>query len=104
MHGLLCVHVSFLCLSACVCLCLCLCLCLYLCLYLCVSASNCSSSVSKYNRSITACGLCCRWVQEFQGTKFQTYIDWMALASVISLLDVPALSLPCGFTTEGEWQ
>lgn len=42
-----------------------------------------------------------RYVAECAGVKFETYIDWLAIAFAISLTTAPALSLPCGFTSEG---
>jgi amidase len=42
-----------------------------------------------------------RYVEECAGRKFESYIDWLAIAYSISLTTCPALSLPCGFTSEG---
>ncbi|TKT81450.1 amidase family protein [Aquamicrobium sp. LC103] len=42
-----------------------------------------------------------RYVEECGGVKFATYIDWLAIAYAITLTGAPALSLPCGFTSEG---
>jgi len=42
-----------------------------------------------------------RYVAECAGTTFETYIDWLAIAYAITLTTAPALSLPCGFTSEG---
>lgn len=42
-----------------------------------------------------------RYVTECAGVVFETYIDWLAIAFAISLTTAPALSLPCGFTSEG---
>lgn len=42
-----------------------------------------------------------RYVTECAGQKFDTYIDWLAIAYSISLTTAPALSLPCGFTGSG---
>jgi amidase len=42
-----------------------------------------------------------RYVSECAGHKFETYIDWLAIAYAITLTFCPALSLPCGFTNEG---
>jgi amidase len=42
-----------------------------------------------------------RYLTECAGTKFETYIDWLAIAYAITLTFCPALSLPCGFTGEG---
>jgi amidase len=42
-----------------------------------------------------------RYVTECAGKKFETYIDWLAIAYAISLTTAPALSLPCGYTRSG---
>jgi len=42
-----------------------------------------------------------RYLTECAGQKFDNYIEWLAIASAITLACCPALSLPCGFTTEG---
>eukprot|EP00877_Chromochloris_zofingiensis_P006981 jgi/Chrzof1/2536/Cz11g19090.t1 len=42
-----------------------------------------------------------RWPQECEGVSFTTYIDWLLMASAISLMNVPSISIPCGFTAEG---
>ncbi|HEX2136227.1 MAG TPA: amidase family protein [Microvirga sp.] len=42
-----------------------------------------------------------RFVEECAGVRFDTYIDWLAIAFSISLTTAPALSLPCGYTSEG---
>ena len=42
-----------------------------------------------------------RYLAECAGQKFDNYIEWMAIASAITLAGCPALSLPCGFTAEG---
>jgi amidase len=41
-----------------------------------------------------------RYLAECDGVKFQTYIDWLAIAYATTLCCCPALSLPCGFTRE----
>jgi len=41
------------------------------------------------------------WVREINGLKMATYIDWMMSCSFITLTELPALSVPCGFTREG---
>ncbi len=41
------------------------------------------------------------WVKEINGVKMATYIDWMATCYAISLLGLPAVSIPCGFTPTG---
>jgi len=42
-----------------------------------------------------------RYVTEVEGYRFDTYIDWLLIASAITLTSCPALSLPCGFTRKG---
>ena len=41
------------------------------------------------------------YVTEIDGTKMETYIDWMRSCYFISILGNPAISVPCGFTPEG---
>jgi amidase len=41
-----------------------------------------------------------RYVESCAGHKFETYIDWLAIAYGITLTTAPALSMPCGFTKE----
>ncbi len=42
-----------------------------------------------------------RYVDEIDGQKMETYVDWLAITFAISLTACPALSLPCGFTADG---
>jgi amidase len=42
-----------------------------------------------------------RFVAACNGHAFKTYIDWLAIAYAITLVSLPALSLPCGFTCAG---
>jgi amidase len=42
-----------------------------------------------------------RWVQEINGIKMDTYIDWMKSCYYITVTGLPAISVPCGFTPEG---
>lgn len=42
-----------------------------------------------------------RYVEHCAGHDFETYIDWLAIASAITLVSLPALSMPCGFTKAG---
>jgi amidase len=42
-----------------------------------------------------------RWVQEINGVKMETYIDWMKSCYYITVTGLPALSVPCGFTPQG---
>lgn len=41
------------------------------------------------------------YVNSINGLALPTYIDWMRSCYYISILGVPALSVPCGFTPEG---
>ena len=42
-----------------------------------------------------------RYVTEINGVKMDTYIDWMKSCYYISVIGLPAISVPCGFTPEG---
>ena len=42
-----------------------------------------------------------RFVTSCNGHNFKTYIDWLAIAYAITLVSLPALSLPCGYTRAG---
>jgi amidase len=41
-----------------------------------------------------------RYLAACNGVTFETYIDWLAIVYAITLACCPALSLPCGFTSE----
>ena len=41
-----------------------------------------------------------RYVTHCNGTKFETYVDWLAIVSAITNVCCPAISIPAGFTTE----
>ena len=41
-----------------------------------------------------------RYVTECNGTKFETYVDWLAIVSAITNVCCPAISIPAGFTKE----
>lgn len=41
------------------------------------------------------------WVREINGIRFETYLDWMEICSVITLTCCPSISVPCGFTKDG---
>jgi amidase len=41
------------------------------------------------------------YVTEINGVRLETYIDWMRSCYYISVLGLPAISVPCGFTPEG---
>jgi amidase len=42
-----------------------------------------------------------RYIEEINGVKMDTYIDWMKSCYYISITGLPAISVPCGFTPEG---
>ena len=42
-----------------------------------------------------------RWIQEINGVKMESYIDWMKSCYYITVTGQPAISVPCGFTPEG---
>jgi amidase len=41
------------------------------------------------------------WVREINGIRMESYIDWMATCYAITVTELPAISVPCGFTSEG---
>ena len=41
------------------------------------------------------------YIEEIDGKKLKTYIDWMKSCYYISAIGLPAISIPCGFTAEG---
>jgi amidase len=41
------------------------------------------------------------WVRDIEGVRFENYLQWMEICSVITLTGCPAVSVPCGFTPEG---
>jgi hypothetical protein len=45
-----------------------------------------------------------RWPREFDGHKFGNYIQWLKSCSLLSALDLPAVSVPCGLTASGKGQ
>jgi amidase len=42
-----------------------------------------------------------RYIEEINGEKMETYIDWMKSCYYITTTGFPAISVPCGFTTDG---
>jgi amidase len=42
-----------------------------------------------------------RYVDEIDGEKLATYIDWLVLGYAITVTGCPAISIPCGFTANG---
>ena len=41
------------------------------------------------------------YVTEINGIKMNTYLDWMKCCWMISIVENPSISMPCGFTPEG---
>ena len=41
------------------------------------------------------------YVSEINGVQMETYLDWMRSCYFISVTGQPAISVPCGFTTDG---
>jgi amidase len=41
------------------------------------------------------------WPKELNGHAFDNYVAWMKACSLLSALDLPAVSVPCGVTTQG---
>ena len=41
------------------------------------------------------------YVTEIDGVKMETYLDWMSSCAHVSVLGLPAISVPCGFTDDG---
>lgn len=41
------------------------------------------------------------YVTEINGVTLPTYVDWMRACSDITVTGLPAISVPCGFTTDG---
>jgi amidase len=42
-----------------------------------------------------------RYLKECAGYTFSNYVEWLAIAYAITLTTSPAISLPCGFTSDG---
>ncbi len=42
-----------------------------------------------------------RYVAECNGVAFETYIDWMAITWVLTVVSLPVLAIPCGVTPDG---
>jgi len=66
-----------------------------------------ASFLETYDLLLTPATICAafpvgeRYLAECAGHRFETYIDWLAIAYAITLAFCPALSLPCGFTRLG---
>ena len=43
----------------------------------------------------------CRYVTEINEVQMETYIDWMKSCYFITVTGLPAVSVPCGFTSDG---
>jgi amidase len=41
------------------------------------------------------------FVEQINGQPMQTYIDWMKSCYYITVTGLPAISVPCGFTSDG---
>jgi amidase len=41
------------------------------------------------------------WVREIDGRAMETYIDWMTICCAVTVTDLPAISVPGGFTDDG---
>jgi amidase len=41
------------------------------------------------------------WVREIEGVRFENYLQWMEICSVITLSGAPVLAMPCGFSSAG---
>ena len=41
------------------------------------------------------------YLDEIEGVRMKTYIDWMKCCYWISIIETPSISVPCGFTPEG---
>lgn len=42
-----------------------------------------------------------RYLEEINGKKLSSYVEWLAMTYVITLTGCPAISVPCGFTAAG---
>jgi amidase len=42
-----------------------------------------------------------RWVRELEGVTFDNYVEWLRIASVITMTSCPSLAVPAGFTDDG---
>jgi amidase len=42
-----------------------------------------------------------RWVKEVDGQSFENYVEWLKIASVITMTSCPSIAVPAGFTTDG---
>ncbi|MDY0882383.1 amidase [Dongia soli] len=42
-----------------------------------------------------------RWMRKVAGVEMENYVDWLKIASVVTVSSCPALALPAGFTPDG---
>ena len=42
-----------------------------------------------------------RWIREVDGVQMENYVDWLKIASVVTVSSCPSLALPAGFTPDG---
>jgi amidase len=42
-----------------------------------------------------------RYVEEIDGKKCETYIDWFSITFALTMTACPVLTIPCGFTSKG---
>ncbi|MDF3075982.1 MAG: amidase, partial [Alphaproteobacteria bacterium] len=42
-----------------------------------------------------------RYVEEINGIKMETYVDWLLIPSIITVVGLPCISIPCGFNKAG---
>ncbi|TXH38723.1 MAG: amidase [Rhodospirillaceae bacterium] len=42
-----------------------------------------------------------RWMRKVDGVEMENYVDWLKIASVVTVSSCPALALPSGFTPDG---
>lgn len=42
-----------------------------------------------------------RYVEEINGLKMETYVDWLLMPSIITMTGLPCMSIPCGFNAAG---
>ena len=40
-------------------------------------------------------------MREVEGTVFENYVDWLKIASVVTMTSCPSLVMPAGFTADG---
>ena len=50
---------------------------------------------------MTALATGCRWLKRVGRKEYSNYVQWLLLTFAFSLVDVPAISVPCGLTASG---